>query len=402
MGLGHVKREQDTHRITAFGRADVGNVGSGVPTGGSADRTQGTGGQGRYPDQGLNATIPGPGKSKSATRGNPLDRLKMESASPLGPGHFREIPPRSEGGSRLTGLLACPDCRTPLEDPAAGVDRDQTAPPSIHCPGCGRRFSRQGTTPILTPLGATRTTVAGTHFFIDEPGRMTRLRRTHPLLARLLSLPNFAAPGVSALPRCRAWFEAHVARGAAGERILNLGSGVDKVYDNPNLVNFDIAPHANAEVVGDGEQLPFRDAVFDGVVLDAVIEHLAHPARVVAEARRVLKPGGHLLANVPFLYPFHAAPHDYRRYTPQGLSVLFEEFEVIEAGSDRRPGRAVLEVMTAYAAGLSDRRGPSYALRWLTAWLWLPLTWLDPWLARKAKADYVTSSSSILVRKPST
>lgn len=295
------------------------------------------------------------------------------------------------GLNRLSGLLACPDCRGALEFLPGEP---------LSCPGCSRSFDLAGGAPLLVPRAQTGNTSAGTQFFIEQPGRMTRLRETRPGLARLLALPDFAAGGVPALPECRRWFETHVRNGVAGERILNLGSGVDKVYPNPGLINFDIAPHANAEVVGDGEHLPFRDAVFDGLLLDAVIEHLAHPARVVAEARRVLKPGGYLLANVPFLYPFHAAPHDYQRYTPQGLRMLFEDFEIVEAGSDRRPGRAVLEVVTAYAAGLSDNRGLSYALRWLTAWLWLPLTWFDPWLSRKAKADYVTSSSSILARRP--
>lgn len=292
---------------------------------------------------------------------------------------------------RLSGLLACPDCHASLE-PAP------SAP--IACSGCGRTFEQPGGIPRLTPRSASRNVAAGAQFFLEEPGRMTELRRKNPALARLLALPNFASGRVAALPHCRRWFQTHVQTQVPGERILNLGSGVDKVYENPNLINFDIAPHENAEVVGDGEHLPFRDGVFDGVILDAVIEHLARPARVVAEARRVLKPGGHALANVPFLYPFHAAPHDYQRYTPLGLRLLFEEFEVIEAGSDRRPGRALIEIMTAYAAGLSDSRSLSYALRWLTAWLWLPVTWLDPWLAGKAKADYVTSSSSILARKP--
>lgn len=308
----------------------------------------------------------------------------MSAASPP------EVAPAAATIERLAGLLACPDCRTPLEIGPAGL------PP---CPGCGRAFHWSGSVPLLTPGRPAETLAAGEKFFIDDPGRMTQLRRKNPFLARLVDLPDYSSGGVRALPECGRWFHAHVETAVPGERILNLGSGVNKVYDNPGLINFDIAPHENTQVAGDGEQLPFRDQVFDGVVLDAVIEHLAHPHRVIAEVRRVLKPGGVVLAHVPFLYPFHAAPHDYQRYTPMGLRMLFEEFEVLEAGSDRRPGRAVLEVMTAYAAGFSDNRAISYALRWLTAWAWQPVKWLDRWLSRKARADYVTASSSILARK---
>jgi hypothetical protein len=114
----------------------------------------------------------------------------------------------------------------------------------------------------------------------------------------------------------------------------------------------------------------------------------------------VLKPGGTVLAHVPFLYPFHAAPHDYQRYTPAGLRVLFEAFEPLEAGTDRRPGRAVREIMAAYAAVFSDHRTMSYVLRWITAAAWMPAVWLDRWLSRKSKADHVVVGVSILARKP--
>ncbi len=43
---------------------------------------------------------------------------------------------------------------------------------------------------------------------------------------------------------------------------------------------------------GDAEQLPFRTATFDGVVSMDVLEHLPHPGRCIAEAARVLRPGG--------------------------------------------------------------------------------------------------------------
>ncbi len=287
---------------------------------------------------------------------------------------------------KLDGLLACPDCRAPL------------SMPPLACQGCGRLFEAPGGVPSLHPKGSV-SDAAGQRFFLDEPGRMEQLRRTHGWLARFLALPDFTSPS-RALPMCRSWHQSHVLEGRAGYRVLNLGSGVHKHYANPLLVNFDIAGHDNVDVVGDGEHLPFRDSVFDGVVLDAVIEHLARPARVVAEVRRVLKPGGTVLALVPFLYPFHAAPHDYQRYTPAGLGMLFEEFELIESGTDRRPGRAVLEVVTAWAAGFSNNRSVSYLLRWMTAWAWLPIKFLDPWLARKERADYVAASASILVRKP--
>ena len=44
-----------------------------------------------------------------------------------------------------------------------------------------------------------------------------------------------------------------------------------------------------------------------------------HPAAMLAEIHRVLRPGGRLFFSMPFLYPIHDAPHDYQRWTRYGL-----------------------------------------------------------------------------------
>ncbi len=48
-------------------------------------------------------------------------------------------------------------------------------------------------------------------------------------------------------------------------------------------------------VEGFGEELPYRDGVFDTCLIVAALDHCADPARVLAEASRCLKPGGELL-----------------------------------------------------------------------------------------------------------
>jgi SAM-dependent methyltransferase len=50
---------------------------------------------------------------------------------------------------------------------------------------------------------------------------------------------------------------------------------------------------------GVGENLPFADASFDVVYSFQVLEHVQDPRRVLAEAWRVLKPGGTLYCNAP-------------------------------------------------------------------------------------------------------
>jgi SAM-dependent methyltransferase len=63
-------------------------------------------------------------------------------------------------------------------------------------------------------------------------------------------------------------------------------------------------------VVADATALPFDDASFDAVTMFDVIEHVEDDARAIAEAKRVLRPGGFLLVTTPnehWRFPYHAA-----------------------------------------------------------------------------------------------
>lgn len=91
--------------------------------------------------------------------------------------------------------------------------------------------------------------------------------------------------------------------------------------DFPATVSKGYAGHP--DVFGDGQRLPFASGSFDSVVLLDVLEHLPAPSDAMAEAHRVLKPGGVLVMQVPFLYPLHDQPHDFQRWTEHGLRTLF-------------------------------------------------------------------------------
>jgi len=73
------------------------------------------------------------------------------------------------------------------------------------------------------------------------------------------------------------------------------------------------------------------DARYDSVVCHQVLEHVRKPRAALAEMQRALMPGGYLILSVPHLSRRHELPHDYFRYTQEGVRVLLEEldFEIV-------------------------------------------------------------------------
>ncbi|MDB4949147.1 MAG: methyltransferase type 11 [Gemmatimonadetes bacterium] len=88
-------------------------------------------------------------------------------------------------------------------------------------------------------------------------------------------------------------------------------------------------------VLCSGYDLPFREGSFEGATVLMVLEHAERPDRILAEAFRVLAPGGRLMVSVPFAFPVHGFPHDFRRWTAAGLGVELERagFRVVETAS---------------------------------------------------------------------
>lgn len=77
-------------------------------------------------------------------------------------------------------------------------------------------------------------------------------------------------------------------------------------------------------IEADLTNLPFANGEFDAVVSADVLYHIADDRAALRELRRVLRPGGTLLVNVPayrWLWSYHdAAVHSQRRYGRSELS----------------------------------------------------------------------------------
>lgn len=77
-------------------------------------------------------------------------------------------------------------------------------------------------------------------------------------------------------------------------------------------------PQAQIEIGPDGRLLAPDDS-FDAVLSTQVLEHVGNPALYLAEALRVLRPGGQLLITTHGMMVLHRDPVDYWRWTSDGL-----------------------------------------------------------------------------------
>jgi ubiquinone/menaquinone biosynthesis C-methylase UbiE len=182
----------------------------------------------------------------------------------------------------LLELIRCPDCRSAI------VRRDA----GLACTGCGRAFDQSRGFLNLRPLESFREQTKylddalhadARHESVSPPLLGSKIRQD--MLRRLL------APG-------------------PGDRVIDLGCGsgrslVWQAGSGASMAGIDISPFFSREaldrcdlILGDLRRLPFRDGVFTKAWTLDVMEHLSPETLrdVLAEANRVLTPGGALFA----------------------------------------------------------------------------------------------------------
>lgn len=196
--------------------------------------------------------------------------------------------------------------------------------------------------------------------------------------------------------RLKAFFESF------GPEAVLLDIGAQNFNLHPNILNFDMAPFNHTDLIGNAHRLPLPDDSIDGIINTGVLEHVSDPDQVVREMFRVLKPGGRVYVETPFLQGEHPDPLDFRRYALEGLKRQFSLFryELLAAGMGCGPGSTWAWIARETAAGLFGGRRSFTCMwawaGWLTFW-WKYLDWPfrgRPYIARLASSYY------LLARKP--
>jgi glycosyltransferase involved in cell wall biosynthesis/ubiquinone/menaquinone biosynthesis C-methylase UbiE len=105
-------------------------------------------------------------------------------------------------------------------------------------------------------------------------------------------------------------------------------------------------------VLGDVENLPFKNEVFDLVVSSEVLEHLNNPKKAVAEFKRVLKDGGYIIITTP------KPGSEYAKRDPTHINVQPEGVWIRYFGNDVVRYRHLEEVIRNIQANYYSKVDP--------------------------------------------
>lgn len=131
--------------------------------------------------------------------------------------------------------------------------------------------------------------------------------------------------------------------------VLDVGCGLKpyrSLFKTPHYTGIDIAGGGHSDdakvvdVFYDGRTIPFANASFDTLICTQVLEHADDPEVLMKECARVLVPGGRAFFSMPFTYPEHETPYDFRRFTRFEHQRLCEKYGFIDITISQTTGFA--------------------------------------------------------------
>jgi len=282
-------------------------------------------------------------------------------------------------------LFICPRCASPVR-PADG---------EWHCARASCAFADEPF-PVVAGVPAL---VDFEHSVLDadrlrmvEGASEVRRSRFAGPLRRLLHPANTTAPRNVA--RMEALLKADLQGAGRNPRILvigggTVGDGLEGLYADPSvdLISFDVYASPATQFVGDGHSIPLADGSIDGVIVQAVLEHVLEPTVVAAEIHRVLRVGGIVYADTPFLQQVHEGAYDFTRFTDSGHRYLFRSFERIDSGSVAGAGTALRWSVDYFVRALTR----SVPLGRVVSLCFFWLSYLDRFLDPKHSVDAASS-----------
>lgn len=139
---------------------------------------------------------------------------------------------------------------------------------------------------------------------------------------------------------------------------LDIGCGFRSIL-HTNCLYLEVYPSRTADLIVEPTcRYPIKSSSLDGVGCFAVLEHTRRPWLVVQEMQRMLKAGGRVYVDWPFLQPVHGFPSHFFNATREGLCSLFDDngfkIELCETGAHESPAYTVHWILYEMLNRLAD------------------------------------------------
>ncbi len=249
-------------------------------------------------------------------------------------------------------LLRCPVCRLGLTE----------ADEALQCanPGCGARFPVVDGIPVLINERESIFSIddfvshRSTTFNQQSNSIKAVIRRLMPGITKNLKLKRALrqlTPSISKNMKSKQNYRRLadlLLKRSSAVRVLVVGGGILgqgmealTAESTIELIETDVAFGPHTMLICDAHDIPFEDESFDGIIVQAVLEHVVDPHRCVEEIHRVLKKQSFVYSETPFMQQVHMGRYDFTRFTHLGHRRLFRKFDEIASGPVCGPGMAL-------------------------------------------------------------
>ena len=182
---------------------------------------------------------------------------------------------------------------------------------------------------------------------------------------------------------------------------LNVGAGRTSI--DPRVKNLEISGGENIDYVGKAESIPLSENSLDLIICQEVLEHTEDFKAALHEMYRVLKPGGQLYLQTPFIIGYHPCPNDYWRFTNEGINsiVLEANFKIIDNGESVGVATGFYRIGVEFFSILFSLIVPLLykPLKAIFAFLFYPIKWLDSILSFSKESYRISGGFYIICKK---
>jgi SAM-dependent methyltransferase len=278
---------------------------------------------------------------------------------------------------KIEVIARCPECY--------GVLSFQK--PRIKCSQCDASYSYEKECPVLMrPQDKDRlSSFLRTHHEQTVPAVNNRVRRA------------FFPPGPCYDPRREKRMERLWSRFDASHVVIDVGAQTKRLKEY--ILNVDMAAFDGVDLVANALRLPIADGTVDLIINTGVLEHVENVEEVVKEFKRVLRPGGVVYTEIPFMQGYHPDPTDFQRLTYQGLDRTFKDFDIEDMEISSGPFSNLAWLIREVVASFFERER-SFTWVWmLSGWISFWIKYFDRFAVSRKFAHRVASSYYVTAKK---